>query len=194
MSNFRRDGIGWQIGKLRRNFDEWLEVATRSEGTGGEGFSFPEWIVQMLNFLAWLILILFLAWLGLIIYRLSRNYWLERQGLGEKTEQVTYTHKTFLQLVQTAQTYYNQGDYREACRHLYLALLQALHDRGILPQSVSRTDGEYRRSLAEIATSLFQNSRTVINLHENLIFGNLIPSKQDFENCKTALNQIVEQP
>ncbi len=190
MSNFRRDGIGWQIGKLRRNFDEWLEVVSRSEGAEEKEFTVPDWVIQLLKFLAWLILIVFLAWLGLITYRLIRNYWLERQGLGEKIKQDPHSHKTFLQLAQSAQSYYSQGDYREACRHLYLALLQALHDRGILPQAVSRTDGEYRRSLGEP----FQNCRTVINIHENLVFGNLIPSKQDFENCKTALNQIVNQP
>lgn len=194
MADFRRDGIGWQIGKLRRNFDEWLEVVTRSEETERERSVIADWVLHLLNVLAWVVLILFLAWLGLIIYRTGRNYWLERQGRSARLEEVFHSHKPFAELLQSAQTYYNQGNYQEACRHLYLALLQILHDRGILPQAVSRTDGEYRRFLGQKSALPLQSYRTVINLHENLTFGSLVPSKQDFENCRMALDQIVDQP
>lgn len=194
MANFQRDGIGWQLGKLRRNFDEWLELVNRSAENQNTESALPEWLPYLLYFLAWVLLICFGAWLGLIVYRALRNYWLERQGIFLSQETALPTHQSLLELLQKAQKFYNQKNYREACRYLYLALLQFLHDREILPQKVSRTDGEYRYYLEEKSLQHREECLLVINLHERLTFAKINISEEDCRACQTALDRVLNQP
>ncbi len=189
--NFQRDGLGWQIGKLRRYLGEWIEVATRGQGENNTDVSIPPWIASLLNFCAWVMLILCSAWLGLAVYRLARNYWLERQGLGSILGAALPSEPTLADLLQAAQKFYQQQDYRAACRYLYLALLQYLHTKEILLQKVSRTDGEYRRSLVEQSTDKLEECYRVINLHEKLSFSEFVVKEEDFIDCKTALNRVM---
>ncbi len=196
MAKFERDSIGWQIDKLSRHWDEWMESNTNtSQPPDYEAPSVEmDWLLPFLYASAWLLLIVFLAWLGLITYRLSRNYWLGRRRRATRRAEVPYPDRTVAEFLRTAQTLYQQGNYREACRHLYLALLQTLHDRQIIPQQLSRTDGEYRRVLAQKKAVPLQPCTTIINLHERLIFSDLTASPQDFDLCQTAFNQVLQQP
>ncbi|PLS69025.1 MAG: hypothetical protein CV045_04625 [Cyanobacteria bacterium M5B4] len=192
--NFQRDGIGWQLGKLRRHLGEWIEVATRVQGENNADISIPPWITYLLNFCAWVMLILCSAWLGLAVYRLARNYWLERQGIGSSLGAALPLEPTLADLLQAAQKFYQQQDYYAACRYLYLALLQYLDSRRILSHQLSRTDGEYRRSLADKSIPKLGEYYKVINLHEKLSFSQFVAREQDFIDCKDALNQVINQP
>ncbi len=196
MAKFERDSIGWQIDKLSRHWEEWLESNTNtSQPPDYEPPSVEmDWLLPFLYFSAWLLLTVFLAWLGLIIYRLSRNYWLGQWMRATRRATVPYPDRTVAEFLRTALKLYQQGDYREACRHLYLALLQTLHDRQIVPQQLSRTDGEYRHVLAQTKSVPLQPCTTIINLHERLIFSNSTASPQDFDLCQTAFNQVIQQP
>jgi len=194
VAKFERDSIGWQIGKLSRHWEEWLESHTIKP----PDYELPsvgmDWLLPFVYASAWLLLSVFLAWLGLIIYRLSRNYWLGRRSRATRRAEVPYAGGTVAEFLRTAQKLYQQGNYREACRHLYLALLQTLHDRQIVPQQLSRTDGEYRHVLAQKKAVPLQPCTTIINLHERLIFSDLTVSPQDFDLCQTAFNQLLQQP
>lgn len=192
-ANFQRDSIGWQLGKLRRHLGEWLEWASRSQEFSNNDFSLPDWIPYLLNFLAWVTLIIFSAWLGLKIYRLGRNYWLEQQTREAPIGIPLPFDRTIADLLQDAQKSYDRQDYRAACRYLYLGLLQYLHSQEILAHQVSRTDGEYRRSLAAKSPDQLPECATLINLHERFSFSEFAVAEQDFIHCKTALNQLVKQ-
>lgn len=196
MAKFERDSIGWQIDKLSRHWEEWLESNTnKSKPPDYEPPSVEmDWLLPFLYASAWLLLSVFLAWLGLIIYRIIRNYWLGRQRRATGRTEVPYPDRTVTEFLRTAQKFYQQGNYREACRHLYLALLQTLHDRQIIPQQLSLTDGEYRHVLAQKKAVPLQPCTTIINLHERLIFSDLTASPQDFDLCQTAFNQVLQQP
>jgi hypothetical protein len=196
VAKFERDSIGWQIDKLSHHWEEWLESNTNT--IKPPDYEPPavamDWLLPFVYISAWLLLSVFLAWLGLIIYRLSRNYWLRQWIRATRRVAVPYSDRTVAEFLRTAQKLYQQGDYREACRHLYLALLQTLHDRQIVPQQLSRTDGEYRHVLAQKKAVPLQPCTTIINLHERLIFSDLTASPQDFDLCQTAFNQVIQQP
>jgi hypothetical protein len=87
-----------------------------------------------------------------------------------------------------------QGNYREACRSLYMALLQKLDEAQVIPQQASRTDGEYlqqietlyvRSRLSDVAPY-----RTLILTHEQLCFGNTEISDAEFRDCQQAYQEI----
>ncbi|MCS6959911.1 MAG: hypothetical protein RMK91_07655 [Pseudanabaenaceae cyanobacterium SKYGB_i_bin29] len=193
MAEFRRTGIGWEINKLRRHFNEWWETVTRFSSANTTYDPLPLWLSELLTGIAWAMLLVFLAWLGLKLYRLGRNYWLERQRRIMAVGTIITPQKGVAELLGKAELNLQQGDYAAACRYLYLALLQLLHDRDILPQEASRTDGEYRLYLRQKRLQPLTDFLTIINLHERLHFSNSSTSEQEFIDCKNAFDRVVSQ-
>lgn len=79
-----------------------------------------------------------------------------------------------------------QGQWRGACRALFLSLLQSLHEAGIAELAPAKTNYEYYRSLAaypSVQPYFSQLSRLV----EDLWFGGSQAARESYENCLTAL-------
>ncbi|NJN85773.1 MAG: DUF4129 domain-containing protein [Leptolyngbyaceae cyanobacterium SL_7_1] len=87
-----------------------------------------------------------------------------------------------------AQQFYRQENYTEACRSLYLAMVQRLDETQRLPNEMSRTDGEFLRAIASFANPMAY--RTLIATHEALYFGNSLLSEDDFHRCYQAFQEI----
>ncbi|NJR12617.1 DUF4129 domain-containing protein [bacterium] len=90
--------------------------------------------------------------------------------------------------LQRSRHYAQRGNYREACRTLYFAMIQKLDETGKLPNQLSRTDGEYLRTL-----QTFPNPtpyRELIGTHEQLCFGEVAPSKEVYDRCDRAYQEI----
>jgi hypothetical protein len=79
-----------------------------------------------------------------------------------------------------------------ACRALYFALLQWLHDQDLISQSASRTDGEYLQLLPQVLISPSQADSTaiVIHLHQELCFSSKSLNQEDFLQCHTAIQTL----
>ncbi|MFN3360549.1 MAG: DUF4129 domain-containing protein [Pseudanabaenaceae cyanobacterium] len=193
MAEFRRTGIGWEIGKLRRHYEEWWETVTPATAVEPNSYFLPPWLPQFLTFLAWVLLLVSFAWLGLKLYRWGCNYWLERQRHNLTVNTFVVSQPSLGELLRTVEFNWRRGDYRSACRYLYLALLQFLHDRDILPQDPSRTDGEYRLFLQQKRLQPLAAFFTIINLHERLHFSHAPVSEQEFIDCKTAFDRVTGQ-
>lgn len=92
--------------------------------------------------------------------------------------------------LQRSQKFQAQGNYTEACRCLYFALLQYLDEGGIIPQKDSRTDREYRQLVAPLPdNSLYQ---ILLNTHEELCFGLQTISPEKLAQCHQALETIMQ--
>jgi hypothetical protein len=91
-----------------------------------------------------------------------------------------------------AQQYRRQGNFTQAARSLYFAVIQNLHDRQIIPEQRSRTDQEYvvmTRQLSE--PDAFA---TLIQAHERIQFAGDELSAADYERCQRAYgvaNQVM---
>ncbi|MGF1514381.1 MAG: DUF4129 domain-containing protein, partial [Elainellaceae cyanobacterium] len=83
-----------------------------------------------------------------------------------------------------------QGNYRQACRALYMAMLEQLDEAQQVPRSPSRTDGQY----GDCVSSLPQSDayRVLLRVHEQLCFGNVDISADVFQRCQQAY-QTIEQ-
>lgn len=191
--SFEKNNLDWQLQQLSQRIGEWFEGLFDSRSPNAPEPRLPEIPDWLLKGLFWLILIGAIAWAIWQLYRLFRpylvTYWrthqLDRGGLDAPSRNRTPT-----EWLQQAQAAHQQGDYRTACRFLYLASLQQLSDRGMIPQDFSRTDGEYL-SLMQIQ-NLPQPYQVLIQIHERLCFDRVTASPEVYDRCWRAYQEIEQ--
>ena len=220
---YRTNSFAWQSGKLVRQFREWLEYRlSLFEIDGPDLPELPDWslpeILQQILF--WGLVAALSAWLAFLLYRALEQPirdWLEKnQGwtkLGDRTT-TPDTDRSAQYWWQQAQAFAKQGNYKEACKALYFATLQQLHDARILPHDASRTDGEYLTSIGQklnpdsphqssasvstssepaagpAAESVPRPYQLLIGTHERLVFGIADASGEVFKRCRSAYVQV----
>ncbi|MBW4558353.1 MAG: DUF4129 domain-containing protein [Trichormus sp. ATA11-4-KO1] len=196
---FETTSWSWQLSQFQQQVGEWLEYQSYRfqqvlpELSPG---SISPWLVDLLKFLFWLVLGLFLVVVGWRLWREFSPYvysWLA--GRGSFDNAGGKTHVSDLSVAvwwERSQALYRQGNYREACRCLYSAILQHLHDTQVIPHQFSRTDGEYLRLLRS-SVSLIQPYETLITTHERLCFGNAEILPENYQQCQQAYREICQK-
>ena len=190
-----KNSIGWQLSQFLQQLGEWLELQTTRLNKNipqlPEGI--PSWLVEGLKAIAWIVAFALLLWLGRYMWRRLEPYLMglrTRRTVGRNT-----TSKTNDMAVEAwlkrSQTYFSQGNYREACRCLYMATLQLLHERAIARHQPSRTDREYLQLVQQLPQ--FQSYRTLIATHEQLCFSNREVLSETFERCQQAYRDIAKK-
>lgn len=199
-NSFEKNNWDWQFSLLQQQVGEWLE-----EKVSGFNSDLPEWTVgdsiapwlgKLLNLLFWLVLVLFLVW---VAWRLWQKYSPDLSSMlagvlasrGSQAK-ITETELPAGVWVGRSQEFYRQANYREACRCLYFAMLQYLHSQAILPDKSSRTDGEYLQLLRMSVTPM-QPYETLMTTHEQICFGNIDISQENYQQCQQAYQEIVQQ-
>lgn len=187
---FEKTSIGWQLHLFEQRLKEWLELKlTRANPPNP---NLPNWSLPEIWLRAafWLIVVLFLVWLGWQLYQ-----WLDgvRRQPRRSRPVSSRAEKSVDQLTvagwwQRAENLQRQGNYYEACRALYLGMLQRLNDRKLVPHQASRTDGEYRQVVQNLAES--QPYQFLLQTHEQLCFGDSESSPELFERCQQAYREI----
>ena len=157
-------------------------------------WALDEWLLDVLKILFWVILGLFLAWVTWQLWREFRPYFYTWWSLVDRESRVAVkTPETQLssnKWFKRSQELYHQGNYREACRCIYLSTLQYLHEKEILPQKRSRSDGEYLQ-LLELSSNSMQPYETLITTHERLCFEDSEIVSENYEQCQQAYQQII---
>jgi hypothetical protein len=196
-SSFEKTNFGWRLSQLRQEFGEWWEFQTSQFRPNIPQLSVPSWFNSpLLNLLAkvifGIIVALLLTWVGWLLWRGLRPYILSFiHQLKSSTPQTTPTPTQDLSVtrwLQRSQKFQQQGNYREACRCLYMAMLQRLHDKGLVPHQSSRTDGEYLRIIQQLPQP--QPYQTLLNTHQQLCFSHTEISSTIFEQCQQAYREI----
>ena len=194
-SEFEKNNIGWQLSQFLQQVGEWLELQTTRLNKNipqlPEGI--PSWLVEGLKAIAWIAAIALLLWLAWYVWRRLEPYLMElrtRHTVGRITTSKT-SEMPLEAWLKRSQTYFHQGNYREACRCLYMATLQLLHERAIARHQPSRTDREYLQLVQQLPQS--QSYRTLITTHEQLCFSNREVLAETFERCQQAYRDIARQ-
>ncbi len=184
---FQKTSLSWQMRHYWRQVSEWLEALLASSDTPTVDWQpnlSPTWLQILLLTLLGLCL-----WLGLrtLLPRVVRmvQYYRSRLQSSQTLPSPSVTAATWLK---QAQAYQQRGNYREACRSVYLAMLQRLDETQRVPQSPSRTDGEYRT----IVTRFQQPTPyiTLLTIHERLCFSNATISNEEFQTCRQAYREL----
>ena len=197
VGNFEKNSLSWQLRQLQQQVGEWWEFQTDKINISPADDSFLsglniELILTILKILGWLLLVIIFCLLALQLVRLLSPYFYYLNNLSESTAN-TLTHKplknlSLSQWLEKAKKSQNEGNYREACRCLYMAALQRLNDNGTIPHQQSRTDGEYLQLIRDLSQP--QPYQKIFQTHEQLLFGNLDASQSVFEECQQAYQQI----
>jgi Domain of unknown function (DUF4129) len=189
---FEKNSIGWQLSQLQQQVGEWIELQTMRLNKNipqlPEGI--PSWLVEGVKAIAWIVTVALLLWLAWYVWQRLEPYLLRvstrhATGRSSKPKASEISVEAWLK---RSQVYFSQGNYREACRCLYMATLQLLHERAIARHQLSRTDREYLQLVQQLPQS--QSYRTLITTHEQLCFsdGEILP--ETFERCQQAYRDI----
>ncbi|MGC8711371.1 MAG: DUF4129 domain-containing protein [Leptodesmis sp.] len=188
---FQTNSIDWQIHLLQMRIAEWLDRLLPTSNRGpSPGWSLPEWFFRSAF---WIMAALLTVWIGWQLYILLRPYlapyWFSRSSpLNPSESSITVESLSVSQWLGRSRTFAQQGNYREACKALYLATLQKLDDQGLIPAQFSRTDGEYWQLLQTLPNS--RPYRILFQTHERLCFGDREISQQIFQECEQAYREI----
>lgn len=137
---FEKTNLGWQLQQLQQRLVEWLELQLsqlRPSLPGIPNVSTPEW----LNSLTWLLVrVAFWVILGWVLIRLvlwlmpkMLAYWNSLNLKTGKQATAASGELTAEGWLLRSRQLYRQGEYRDAARALYMAMLQQLNDSGIAP-------------------------------------------------------------
>jgi hypothetical protein len=190
--SFQHSTIGWQMDQLKQRGSEWLEWHTARDFPNLPfDAELPPWLPRLVFGLLLATALLWSSWMvyrGLDPYLRARRARRVTAASQQLQAQDRWPVSVWLERVQVLS---RQGNYAEACRALYMALLQQLHDRNLIPHQASRTDGEYRHQLQQLSQP--QPYQVVLNTHERLCFGDRPISAADFQQCNQAFRDLEGQ-
>ncbi len=182
----------WQLEQLQQQLGEWIEMKLRSNDSDLRLDIFPPWLGALLVRLTWLVLAGLVTWFG---YRVIYPYlqkWLEQNRQSKLSlDLVSVPTYTVVELLSKSQQFQRDGNYTQASRWLYLAMLQQLNDANLIPHQFSRTDREYLQLLR--AVPIIDVGEILVSIHEQLHFGNKQIEVADFDKCQQAYQQIERQ-
>jgi hypothetical protein len=198
--SFEKDNLGWQLSQLRQRVGEWWELQTSGFSPHLPDASLPSWwdspIIQAIVKAAiWMIVILLVIWVSWQMWRRLRPYiYSLTNPLNQSAKKATKTPLKELSIagwLQRSQKFQQQGNYREACQCLYMAMLQRLNDSGIAPHEPSRTDGEYLKLVQQLPQP--KPYQTLLMTHQRLSFSNAEASSSVFEQCQQAYREMNDE-
>jgi len=189
-AQFEKDSFGWRMHQWQMRIGEWIERLFDRDDRPQQNWQLSE---EWLRFGFYLIVGVFILWGLWQLYRLLRPYGFsllqpQRGTTLEGTPRSSQPDLTASQWLGRSQALAHQGNYREACRSLYLSMVERLHESEIIPRDRSRTDGEYRQ-LIQILPNV-DPYETLIQTHERLCFSDAEVSASLFQQCHQAYQQL----
>lgn len=189
---FEKNSWGWQVSQLQQQVGEWVELQLSRFGSNLPNLPprLPKWSIELIRAIAWVLLALVILWLVWQLWRLLEPYIYSLISPPASTTKLTTSQAQLSveEWLKRSQAKRRKGNYREACRCLYMAMLQRLHDSAIAPDQISRTDGEYLQIVNQLPQS--QYYQTLIATHEQLCFGDSEILPETFDSCQQAYREI----
>ena len=188
--SFDKNSLGWQVQQLGQRVGEWIEAQFSRNSPNlpqTPNWSFPNWIWEVMF---WTIVLSAALWLSWQLFRLLAPYWTRSQTRAGQTLKAASKEeaRSVADWIRQMQAFQRQGNDREACRALYMAMLQRLNDTKLVPHQSSRTDGEYLQIVQPFPQS--QAYQTLIRTHEQLCFGDGAVPADLFNRCQRAYQAI----
>ncbi|MEB3358810.1 MAG: DUF4129 domain-containing protein [Synechococcales bacterium] len=188
--SFQTSSVSWQLQQISQRVGEWIEYQLYRIQPPDQApdLESPVWFIRLILSL---IAAGMIAWMLWQLYLLARPYLLDMQ-LNRLAAGIPITPGRPLsptELWQRANQLQHQGNYREACRMLYLAMIQQLSDRQLITLDESRTDGEYLQLVQHFPAP--QPYQVLIEAHQQLCFGDLPATAELFNRCRQAYREIL---
>lgn len=203
-SGYAKTNGFWELQNLIRNGWEWLELQFqqfRVDLPSLPDWQAPAWLEGVV---LWLILVLGGTILVLCGEQVARwglrslRQWRRYQANQEARPLQAQPQRTLAEWLAIAQEYQHQGNFKEACRALYMALLQRLQDTQLIRFHLGWTDQEYAAQIQGLAGANpshpgQQPYETLLYTHERLCFSQSEILEQDYLACYQAYEQIATE-
>ena len=193
MEKFQKTSWPWQLEQIQQRIGEW--IMTKLRFGGSKPPLMPGWLITAIGYFLWFLLFTGLAWITyLLVSRYGKKFGFNRRRSGEPTQQPVKQY-TLAELLSQAQQFQNQKNYGEACRYLYLAMLQKLNDANLVPHQTSRTDREYAKILTHLPgmAPVSNSGKVLLQTHEQLQFADRPITAAGFDSCQQAYTQLASQ-
>jgi len=202
-ATFQSDSTSWKLQKFGRQLSEWVEYQLyqlQSPDTPDAQTSvyWPEWLLALLPTLRvvvfWSIVAGLAVWAAWMLYVILLPYIREmrsrRYSVQNRNSPSSELRRSPQQWLQEAQALQKQKRYADACRALYLGMVQQLQDKKFVPQRDSATDGDYRQSVQPLSEAHAYS--LLIDTHEQTVFGNAVASEQMAQQCQQAYQEMLD--
>ena len=189
-TSFEKIGWRWQIDRLQQQLGEWIEVRMRSIDALPSADPLPAWVSVFLVRLSWLLLAGLLLWFSYrVLYPYYQQWLVKSKHIKLSSDRSIVQASTVPELLAKSQQFQQEGDYTQAARWLYLAMLQRLNDTKLVPHQPSLTDREYLKLLDTFPA--IQSGNLLISTHEQIHFGDAIVTAADFDRCQQAVKEVM---
>jgi hypothetical protein len=189
--SFENDSIGWQTQLLGQKISEWWELQIdKLELPDIPQLQPISGLDQVARAIGWTIVLL--VAIG-VLWRLTDVLlpYLYR-FFGPTPQRIRETKLTpklsVEEWLKRSRQFQGSGNYGEACRCLYLAMLQGLNDRGLISHQPSLTNREYQALLQQYPRN--HAYRTLLQTHEHFYFGNKEITSEKWNECQEAYRDI----
>ncbi|MEC4891537.1 MAG: DUF4129 domain-containing protein [Oscillatoria sp. PMC 1051.18] len=195
--SYEENSLGWQLSLLRRRGGEWWELQTNRIADNIPDVPELSWldspmIQAIAKSLFWLLVALLVVWTAWQIWQVLSPYlYILRQKLGQPRDTTVTKPSQELSVkgwLARSRLFQREGNYREACLCLYLAMLQRLHDREIILHQASRTDGEYLNLVRDLPQP--QPYQTIFTSHQQLLFAGREATAQLYDRIQQAYQDL----
>ena len=194
-SNFEKTNPAWDLRLWQQRSSEWFERILASWQPSDspdsptnpvQPLTIPAQLWAAIFWLLVLALVTTIVWnLYPIVQRILTK--VQPQGpLAPSPKPIDRTQKQWLQQAREAQS---QGDYTQACRALYFAMITKLQDQTVLSKDPSLTNGEYRHLLKTRSPAY----RTLINAHDESLYTDRPITQDRYAECDRAYRDIDQE-
>ena len=193
-TNFEKTNPAWDLRLWQQRSGEWFDrilsgwqpTDSATNPTPVQPPTIPAQLWTVIFWLLVLALVTTIVWnLYPIVHRIltkSRT----RQPTEISTQPIDHTQTEWFQQAKKAQS---QGDYTQACRALYLAMIAKLQAQALIAKDPSLTNDEYRRLLKARSPSY----RTLINAHDESVYTDRPVTQDRYAECDRAYRDIDQE-
>ena len=167
-------------------------------------WSFPPWLMKLLEVLVWIVIALLLT---LLVYFMVRTFMareggftgdaesssIELTGDVDRVEALPFQIKRpQSDLLSEARRHYEEGQYGEAIIYLYSYQLVQLDKHHVIRLTKGKTNRQYLREVRRRSSLVGVMEQTMIAF-EDVFFGDHELDKAQFERCWNRLDEFQEQ-
>jgi Domain of unknown function (DUF4129) len=194
-SQFEKTNFAWDFRLWQQRTGEWFERIQANwqpsiPDTPNSSVRPPEVLPQVWTTLFWLLVVALVTVILWNLYPIVDRYFATQRPQRPTPEPAT-PDRSQTEWIQQARQAQSQGDYTQACRALYLAMIKKLQDQSLLSTDPSLTNGEYRHLLK--TRSRPQPYRTLINAHDESLYTDRKLSAERYAECDRAYREIDQE-
>jgi len=198
-ASFQKDSLGWRFQQFTQDINEWFEALFSDRSPELPEGELPQWTIpeRLIDGLFWLLVGGMVGWLLWRIFP-SLKRWVLSVWKNQPWKTIVPAPRsswvTHQQWLQESERWAKKGNYTEACRSLYLSLLQWFHEHQVIVQQSSRTDREYTQLLPQSLKSFpkIEAATIVFQTHERLCFSHQVVGEEEFLTCRQAYQAIAD--